>query len=123
MMPNEHIQEILHERNKTHGNFADNALRHSAIYNVLYKALATKQGLGKIHPNTYACMILALQMISNKLSRIATGDPNEVDHWEDIAGYATLVARELKANGADSLEQMVRKAPLPPQQKLDMRSS
>lgn len=32
----------------------------------------------------------ALHMITHKVQRILTGDPNYKDHWEDIAGYAHL---------------------------------
>jgi hypothetical protein len=38
---------------------------------------------------------LALQMIVQKLARIANGDPDHLDSWLDIAGYATLVAERL----------------------------
>lgn len=37
----------------------------------------------------------SLHMICSKLSRIAHGDPNHVDSWHDIAGYATLVVKDL----------------------------
>ena len=38
----------------------------------------------------------ALEMIAHKVGRIVNGDPNIVDHWLDIAGYATLVADRLR---------------------------
>lgn len=38
----------------------------------------------------------ALDMICHKIARILAGDPNEPDHWHDIAGYATLVEKEIK---------------------------
>lgn len=38
----------------------------------------------------------SLEMISLKISRILNGDPNKVDNWRDIAGYAELVAKELE---------------------------
>jgi hypothetical protein len=38
----------------------------------------------------------ALEMIANKISRILNGNPDFVDSWEDIAGYAILVAERLK---------------------------
>jgi transposase len=38
----------------------------------------------------------ALDMIFTKLGRILNGDPNHIDSWIDIAGYATLVADRLK---------------------------
>ena len=39
----------------------------------------------------------ALHMICSKLARIANGDPNHVDSWHDIAGYATLVVNDLES--------------------------
>lgn len=38
----------------------------------------------------------ALEMIAVKASRILNGNPDYADNWHDIAGYATLVERELK---------------------------
>ena len=38
----------------------------------------------------------ALNGIAIKLSRIVVGDPNFLDHWDDIAGYATLAAKEIQ---------------------------
>lgn len=38
----------------------------------------------------------ALDMIFHKVGRIVNGDPDYVDSWADIAGYATLVADRLK---------------------------
>ena len=41
----------------------------------------------------------ALEMICHKIGRIINGDPNYVDSWVDIAGYAKLVADRL--NGVE----------------------
>lgn len=38
----------------------------------------------------------ALDMICTKLGRIVNGDPEYVDNWVDIAGYAKLVADRLQ---------------------------
>jgi len=38
----------------------------------------------------------ALDMIFSKIARILNGDPNHLDSWTDIAGYATLVADRLE---------------------------
>lgn len=40
----------------------------------------------------------AIDMIIHKLGRIINGNPDKVDHWVDIAGYATLVAERLEGN-------------------------
>jgi hypothetical protein len=39
----------------------------------------------------------SLDMIAHKIGRILNGDPNYADSWHDIAGYATLVEKELTA--------------------------
>jgi hypothetical protein len=36
-----------------------------------------------------------LEMIAHKIGRVLAGDPNHADHWDDIAGYARLVARRV----------------------------
>lgn len=38
----------------------------------------------------------ALDMIAVKVSRILNGDPHYLDHWDDIAGYAKITAREIR---------------------------
>ena len=38
----------------------------------------------------------SIHMIIAKLSRILYGNPNHVDHWIDIAGYAKLVSDRLE---------------------------
>lgn len=38
----------------------------------------------------------ALDLIANKLSRILNGNPDIIDHWIDIAGYALLIAQRLE---------------------------
>lgn len=38
----------------------------------------------------------ALDMIVHKMGRIINGNPDKVDHWTDIAGYAKLVADRLE---------------------------
>ena len=38
----------------------------------------------------------ALDMICHKVGRIVNGDPDYIDSWDDIAGYARLVADRLR---------------------------
>lgn len=42
----------------------------------------------------------ALHQIASKISRILTGDPEYADNWHDIAGYATLVEKEINSKAA-----------------------
>jgi hypothetical protein len=44
----------------------------------------------------------ALEMIMHKVARILNGDPNYIDNWVDIAGYATLVADRLEEYEQDN---------------------
>jgi hypothetical protein len=37
----------------------------------------------------------SLEMIVHKIARILNGDPEYVDSWHDIAGYATLISNSL----------------------------
>lgn len=38
----------------------------------------------------------AIEMIVHKIARIINGDPNHIDSWHDIAGYAQLVADQIR---------------------------
>jgi len=38
-----------------------------------------------------------LHMVFHKLGRIAAGCATHKDHWDDIAGYATLVSRDISS--------------------------
>lgn len=43
----------------------------------------------------------ALDMIMHKVGRILNGDPNYIDSWHDIQGYAKLVEDHLVENGIE----------------------
>lgn len=77
-------QELLAERGTTHGDFTDNARISQEIKRVIEDS------------NNYETMASfqqeALHMIAHKIGRICAGNPNFKDHWDDIAGYAKLVA-------------------------------
>jgi hypothetical protein len=60
-----------------------------------FKLKEIAQNYNKHHPVTMQ-QREAIDMIMVKLSRILCGDPNHKDHWDDIAGYAMLVSRDLK---------------------------
>ena len=40
----------------------------------------------------------ALDMIQHKIARILNGDPNYIDSWTDIIGYARLVEKRLTSD-------------------------
>lgn len=71
---------LLTERGRTHGNYQERAaLTHSL-------RLLLRDHIAELEPY----QIDAIEMILLKLSRIAVGNAQEPDHWDDIAGYARL---------------------------------
>ena len=83
------IEKILEERGKTHGDFEKNAMCSQRLKEVFRAPEFTFRELPREHQE-------ALDMIAHKIARILNGNPSEVDHWQDIAGYALLVARIIK---------------------------
>jgi hypothetical protein len=85
---------LLLDRGKTHGAFEVGAAQAQRLKTVMsngqnWKRLSDGQKQ-------------ALEMISYKIARILTGDPDYRDHWIDIGGYAKLVADELGAVACES---------------------
>ena len=83
------IQNILTQRGSTHGEFRANSAVSRIIRRAVIQAI---EGRG-ITLDAY--QEEAINMIAHKLGRIAQGDPYFVDHWQDIAGYATLTAERI----------------------------
>lgn len=83
------VDKILQERQKTHGEFKT----HAAICQKL-KSIARANGSESSLDLTQA---EGLEMIFHKIARILNGNPGHIDHWDDIAGYATLVANDLRS--------------------------
>jgi len=75
---------LLDEREQTHGRFEEVAYTARTI-----RYAMTRGGLSAVQEE-------ALGMIASKLARITCGNPDEMDHWRDIAGYAELVVRDLR---------------------------
>lgn len=72
------MAEIINEREKTHGGFADVAEVNYALVSSI------KDPLHLMIPTDF----VSISMILHKISRIACGNPMFKDHWVDIAGYA-----------------------------------
>lgn len=77
--------ELLDQRQKTHGDFLQNAV----ISQTLKLSLRCREGW---HDLT-AVQREAIEMICLKLSRIMSGQAEFRDHWDDIQGYAALAAK------------------------------
>ena len=73
---------LLNEREKTHGDYADVARVAQALKFAL--AYGPTEELPDVHRES-------LDLICTKIARIVCGDHNEPDHWIDCIGYAQLV--------------------------------
>tara|TARA_R110000868_G_scaffold179574_1_gene419724 strand:- start:31378 stop:31695 length:318 start_codon:yes stop_codon:yes gene_type:complete len=82
------VTDILDEREKTHGDY----YRTAGIAQGLKDVMRRSQNWDEIDDTERE----ALEMIATKIGRILSGYPHEIDHWRDIAGYATLVERWLR---------------------------
>ena len=84
------IEQTLNERAKTHGKFETHAIISQSLKDVIHLT----DGFTTLTPSQAE----ALEMIMHKVARILNGNANTFDHWHDIAGYATLVAKELECD-------------------------
>ena len=87
------INKTLEQRGERYGKFKDVAATTYALQEILRNA--------KNHEHMTDDQVIALDMICNKMARIVNGDPNYIDNWHDIAGYATLVEQELNITNRD----------------------
>lgn len=80
------IRETLKERGKQYGDYFTQTMISQRLKRVM-----------KNHAkNLEDDQEDALEMIAVKIARILNGNPNHIDNWDDIAGYATLVADRLR---------------------------
>jgi len=81
------MKATIKTRTKTHGKFEENSEISQKLKGV-FKQTKNWKRLPSLQKE-------ALEMIAHKISRALAGDPNFKDHWHDIAGYATLIERNL----------------------------
>ena len=79
---NASTEELLSERQTTHGSFLDNARVSQALKTVVH----SEENWDKLHDIHKE----AIEYIFGKISRIIAGDPSFNDGWDDISGYAEL---------------------------------
>ncbi len=82
------VAATLAERGKRYGAFAE----HAEIAQDLQDAMRKPAGWAKLAPDQKQ----ALTVIADKIARMLNGDPNYVDNWHDIIGYASLVETRLE---------------------------
>ena len=79
---------LLNTRQNTHGSFADNARVSQAIKRIF----RDEPGWGLLTDVERESM----DMIALKFSRILSGKSLELQHWEDVRGYAALAEEQCK---------------------------
>ena len=78
------VETITAERGEQYGDFTT----QGEIAQELKEYMRKRPGWAYLQPHQRE----SLDMIQHKISRILNGDPNVVDSWADIAGYAHIVA-------------------------------
>lgn len=81
------IEKIIDERQKTYGDFTENAQVSQALKFVMEGTAGWKK--------LSAVQAEVLHQCALKTARILTGDPNSRQHWDDLAGYPQLVCERL----------------------------
>jgi hypothetical protein len=96
------LSETLKERGGRYGEFKEQAMVAVALKNIIrydipedLSDLAVRAGWVRLEPYQQH----ALDIIMDKIARVLNGDPNYLDNWLDIAGYATLVRERLEKDG------------------------
>ena len=105
------VHSILAQRGARYGNFTDQAEHCLTIKGTIFGLM----GIEKVQ-TLKSDQIEAISNIANKLARITNGDPHYHDSWQDIAGYAQLVADRLIA---DEKAQVKAEAEAPAEQAKD----
>jgi hypothetical protein len=81
---------LLEERGARYGKFIDHAYLTQNLKDCIHGTRGQKTVAFNCDQKE------ALDMICHKIGRIVCGDPDYVDSWRDIAGYALLVADRLE---------------------------
>src|SRR5213592_2546621 len=80
------VHQTLADRGEHYGDYGSRARIEEAVLD----SMQSWPGWHELAPFHRS----AMRMFAVKLSRILNGDPNHLDSWHDIAGYATLVESE-----------------------------
>ena len=84
------VENILTERQNTHGDY-----KEVAEMAQLFRKLMRKT-VGWTDMND--AQREALDSMATKFGRIGSGNPHFRDHWDDLAGYATLASMNCDSN-------------------------
>lgn len=84
------LDKTLAQRGEVYGRFVD----HAAISQSIKRAMRAAPGWQELPDD----MRESLEMLAHKVARILNGNPDYVDSWHDVSGYATLVEKRLKGD-------------------------
>lgn len=87
------INKLTDSRATTHGKFSDHARITQRLKGVIHDELRHRQAR-KQPPLTFK-ELEAIEMIFHKIGRVVAGESSFRDHWDDIAGYATLPNKDV----------------------------
>lgn len=82
------VNDVLIERGGVYGRFERNA----EIMQELKDTVRNTPSWENMRPS----MREAIDMILHKIGRSVGGNPDHIDNWVDIAGYAQLIVNELE---------------------------
>lgn len=86
------VDAVLDSRAQDYGKFIDGAEIMQMLKRLVHNYIAIRSTPLAFDQRE------AIDMIIHKLGRIINGNPDKVDSWVDIAGYARLVADRLEGN-------------------------
>lgn len=86
------VDGILNDRAKDYGKFIEGAEIMQMLKRIVHNYIEARDTQLAFDQRE------ALDMIMHKVGRIINGNPDKIDNWVDVAGYATLVADRLKGN-------------------------
>jgi len=75
---------LIKERRFAHGNWEQQARCAQELKSIIRRYVEV------CNPNMSPAKLEALEMDAVKTSRIACGNPDHADHWDDKSGYAML---------------------------------
>ena len=94
------VENILSERQKTHGTYQEVA----SIAQMFREIMRGTDGWQRMNDAQRE----ALDSMATKFGRLGSGDPHFRDHWDDLAGYATLASMHCGSDAA-TVEQDIAK--------------
>jgi hypothetical protein len=89
-------EELLKQRGAIYGEFRNHSLISQQLKGCLENHYNNVEHMPISYERLDPFIKEGLEMICHKLGRIVNGNPNYVDSWTDIAGYAQLVAKQLE---------------------------